>query len=189
MATHFQDLVLTQLPRMRAYARSLTRNMHDADDLVQTSVERMLRFEAQFELGSNFSAWAYRVMKNSHISNCRTHKNRPASLTQYVEAVVSPVSLVSHARQEEHVFTREVISALDNLSPNLREVINLVCGAQHSYEEVSVMLSCSVGTVKSRLWRARDQMKVLLLGAFDADLPVSQRCAAPAPNHTASMTT
>ena len=151
MSTHFQDLVLNQLPRMRAYARSLTRNVPDADDLVQTSVERMLRFEAQFEVGSNFSAWACPFMKNSHISNCRTHKNRPVSLTQYAEAVVSPVSLVSHARQEDHVFTREVIGALDKLSPNLREVITLVCGAQHSYEDVSAMLSCSVGTVKSRL--------------------------------------
>lgn len=171
---------------MRAYARSLTRNAADADDLVQTSVERMLRFEAQFEVGSNFSAWAYRVMKNSHISVCRTHKRRPISLTQFTEAAIPPASMVSQPRQEEHIFTQEVVAALDKLSPNLREAITLICGAQHSYEEVATMLSCSVGTVKSRLWRARDQMKTILLGAFEAEKLAESGVEKPGALHIAA---
>jgi RNA polymerase sigma factor (sigma-70 family) len=109
------------------------------------------------------------VLKNSHISNCRTHKRRPVSLTQYTDAAVPQTSLISQARQEDHVFAREVIRALDKLSPNLREILTLICGAQLSYEEVAETLSCSVGTVKSRLWRARDQMKVVLVGMYEAD--------------------
>jgi RNA polymerase sigma-70 factor (ECF subfamily) len=181
MTIQFQDLVLNQMPKLRAYARSLTRNASDADDLLQTAAERMLRFESQFEVGSNFSAWAYRVLKNSHISNCRTHKRRPVSLTQYTEEAIPQTSLISQARQEEHVYAREVINALDRLSPNLREILTLICGAQLSYEEVADTLSCSVGTVKSRLWRARDQMKIILLGAGEAETLTPALPRAPAP--------
>lgn len=167
MTKQFQELVLKQLPRLRAYAMTLTHSSPDANDLVQTAAERMLKYESHFEVGSNFSAWSYRILKNSHISNCRRNKRVLVSLDQRSDSAAPPPSLVRPARQEEHIFTQEVIHALDNLSPNLREVITLICGAQLSYEEVAAMLPCSLGTVKSRLWRAREQMKELLLGAYE----------------------
>ena len=164
MSKQFQELLLTQLPRLRAYAMTLTRNPSDANDLMQSAAERMLKYESHFEIGSNFSAWSYRILKNNHISNCRRNKARHVSLDQLAESPVPPAALVRPARQEDLVFTQEVLEALAKLTPNLREIITLICGAQLSYEEVAEVLSCSLGTVKSRLWRAREQMKTLLLG-------------------------
>ena len=171
MSKQFQELLLTQLPRLRAYAMTLTRNPSDANDLMQSAAERMLKYESHFEIGSNFSAWSYRILKNNHISNCRRNKARHVSLDQLAESPVPPAALVRPARQEDLVFTQEVLEALDKLTPNLREIITLICGAQLSYEEVAEVLECSLGTVKSRLWRAREQMKILLLARTRAPWP------------------
>lgn len=169
MSKQFQELLLEQLPRLRGYAMTLTRNTSDANDLVQSAAERILKYESHFEAGTNFSAWSFRILKNHHISNCRANKRKLVSLDQVVGDAIQPVALVRPARQEEQILTQEVIRALDKLTPNLREIITLVCGAQLSYEEVAVVLACSVGTVKSRMWRARDQMKTLLVGAYVED--------------------
>lgn len=157
-------MLIDHLPRLRAYAMSLTRHAADADDLIQAAAERMLKFESHFEVGTNFSAWSYRVLKNSHITNCRKNKHRPISLSPFIDDAAPDAALVSRASQEDQIFVQEVLGGLDKLSPALREILTLVCGAQLSYEEVAVVLSCSVGTVKSRLWRARAQMKGLLIG-------------------------
>jgi len=170
MSKEFQELLLTNLPRMRAFALSMTRDRSDADDLVQVTAERILKYEAKFEVGSNFTAWSYRILRNSYISNCRANKQRPVSINQYAEAVVPPISMTSKASQEDRVYVHEVIRAMDKLSPTLREILTLSCGAQLQYHEVAETLGCSIGTVKSRLWRARDQMKSLLLGEESCDV-------------------
>ena len=186
MSKQFQALLLERLPRLRAFAMLLTRHAADADDLVQTAAERILKYESHFEAGTNFSAWSYRILRNCHISNFRKDKRRPVSLTEYFDAAVPPASLMSAARQENHIFTREVVEALDKLCPEQREVMTLVCAADLSYIEVGAILGCSIGTVKSRLWRARKHMKALLLGEHEDDtLPpisspkISSVCDAP----------
>ncbi len=167
MSKQFQETLLKHLPQLRAYAMTLTRNHSDADDLAQSTASRILKYESQFEVGSNFAAWSYRILKNNHISNCRRNKHRIGSLDEFPEGGVQPVALVSPPLQEQQMLTREVIRALDKLTPHSRETMALVCGAQLSYDEVAVIMSCSIGTVKSRLWRARAQMKTLLMGDGD----------------------
>lgn len=190
MTKEFQVLLLEQLPRMRVFVLSMTRNPADADDLLQVAAERMLKYESYFEVGSNFPAWSYRILKNSHISNCRAHKRRPVSINHFAEAAAPPPSLVSSARQEDHVYAREVVLAMDKLSPPSREILTLVCGAQLGYEEVAAMLACSVGTVKSRLNRARSQMKSLLFNIAPRELSVSPtpRRAAVSPSEPRATT-
>lgn len=158
---------------MRGFALSMTRNPSDADDLLQTTAERILKYESHFEVGSNFPAWSYRILKNSHISNCRTLKRRPVSINRFAEAIAPPVSMVCSPRQENDVYAQEVIKAMNQLSPPLREILTLICGAHMGYEEVAVMLSCSVGTIKSRLNRARAQMKSLLFDIVPPELSPS----------------
>jgi len=167
MSRQFQELLLAHLPKLRAYALVLTRNPADADDLLHSAAERILKFEAHFEMGTNFSGWAYRILKNSHISSCRKKRVPLDSLTTTTEQGSIPLALVYSAPQEEQVFTAEVSRALFRLKPNLREVLTLICVAELSYIEVSTALSCSVGTVKSRLWRAREQMRLMLLPPED----------------------
>ncbi len=163
MSKEFQEMLLQQLPRMRGFALGMTRSPADADDLVQIAAERILKYESYFKVGSNFRAWSYRIMKNSHISMCRARIRRPVSIDQFADVASPPTSLVSSPLQEDHVYSREVVRAMDKLNAPLREVLMVVCGAQIPYEEAAVLLACSVETVKSRLHRARAQMKSLLL--------------------------
>lgn len=173
MSKEFQESVVKQLPRLRAFAMLLTRHAADAEDLVQTAAERMLKYESYFEVGTNFSAWSYRILRNCHISVCRKNKRRPVSLNEYTDAAVPPSSLLLSGNQENLVFTREVLDALNTLSSEQREVMTLICAAELSYIEVAGLLECSVGTVKSRLWRARAQMRTLLLGEPENDVLTS----------------
>lgn len=167
MSEKFQELLLKQLPRLGTYAMALTRSRSDANDLVQATAERILRSETQFEMGSNFPAWSYRILKNIHISNCRRSYRHDVSLDQISEQAVLPLALVRPAHQEEQLIGREVVRALDGLSPSLRKTMALVCEAQLSHDEASKAMACSVGTVKSRLWRARAQVRSLLAGSYD----------------------
>lgn len=180
MSKEFQDMLLQQLPRLRVFALSMTRNPTDADDLLQVAAERVLKYESHFEVGTNFPAWSYRILKNSHISNCRSQKRRPISINKFEEAAAPPPSLVLGARQEDHVYAREVVRAMEKLTPPLREILTLICGAQLDYEEAAEMLACSVGTVKSRLNRARGQMKSLLFDIAPRELSVSPTPRSPA---------
>jgi RNA polymerase sigma-70 factor (ECF subfamily) len=165
MSKPFQDLITAHLPQLRTYALSLTRDRPDADDLLQSTVELMLKYEGHFTAGSNFRAWAYRILKNRFISDCRSKARRPVSLTPYLEMPVPPASMTCVAEQEGHVFNREVACALDKLSPALRQVLTLFCYAELPYVDVARIMRCSIGTVKSRLWRARRQLNTLLLAA------------------------
>ena len=73
-------------------------------------------------------------------------------------------AVLQPAEQEGAVFSRQVVQALDQLRPGQRQALELVCAAGLSYEEAAVVVNCSVGTIKSRLWRARRQMEDMLKG-------------------------
>ncbi len=168
MTKQFDELLLKQVPKLRAYAMTLTRNGPDADDLVQATAERVLKYQSQFQTGTNFAAWSSRILKNGYISNCRKNRRPMISLSQSPtldqtsEYHVPVAALISPARQEDQVFAKEVISGLDRLSAPLRQILTLAC-KELTYEEVSVAMKCTMGTVKSRLWRAREQMKSFAL--------------------------
>ena len=164
MTKQFDELLLKQVPKLRAYAMSLTRNGPDADDLVQATAERALKYQSQFQTGTNFAAWSSRILKNGHVSNCRKNKrptislDQPTSLDENSVFHIPPAALKSPARQEDQLFAKEVIRSLDRLSAPLKEILTLAC-QELTYEEVAIATNCTMGTVKSRLWRAREQMK------------------------------
>ena len=159
MANQFHDMLTAHLPRLRAYAIMLTRDRVAAEDLLQETALRALRAQSQFTLGTNFTAWMYRILRNEHISSLRRSKRRPILLDEI------PEELLSHrGEQEDKVLTREIIHAMDELQACQREVLILICAAGLSYEEAAESLGCSVGTIKSRLWRARRHMQALVMG-------------------------
>jgi RNA polymerase sigma-70 factor (ECF subfamily) len=163
MNTYVHDLLLDHLPRLRAYARTLTRSTADADDLTQTAALKILRFESRYERDTNFAAWSRAILRNSMISDCRKPSyRRTDSLDAMTDASTLHLSLVTPARQEEHVLEAEILRATASLQPRLRQALMLVGEDDLSYEQVATVMSCSVGTVKSRLWRARARMKTLL---------------------------
>ena len=163
MANQFHEMLLEHLPRLQAYAIMLTRDRALAEDLLQETALRALRAQSQFTLGTNFTAWIYKILRNEYISSLRRKKRQPVQIEDM------PAEFLSRrGEQENDVLSREIIHAMDKLQHGQREVLILICASGLSYEEAADALGCSVGTIKSRLWRARARMASLILGENEA---------------------
>lgn len=162
MANEFHQMLLEHLPRLQAYAIMLTRDRAQAEDLLQETSLRALRAQNQFMMGTNFTAWIYKILRNEYISSLRRKKRAPVQIEDM------PAEFLSRkGEQENDVLSREIIAAMDKLQQGQREVLILICASGLSYEEAAEALGCSVGTIKSRLWRARARMASLIMGDED----------------------
>jgi RNA polymerase sigma-70 factor (ECF subfamily) len=163
MASEFHDLLVENLPRLRAYAVVLTRNRAAADDLLQQTALKAWNGQKHFAAGTNIRAWLHQIMRNEHISSFRRSKREMVPLD-----AISDELLMRPGDQETKLLTREVLGAVEKLSPARREVLMMNCVAGLSYEEIADTLQCSIGTVKSRLWRAREEMQQYVYGSDEA---------------------
>lgn len=143
---------------LRRYARSLLRNRADADDLVQEALARAVARADTFKAGTNLRAWLFTILHNVHVNQVRSRASRPTEVP--VEAVES--RLVTPARQEERVEVRDMMRALDELPEEQRQVLLLVALEGMKYEEVAETLGVPIGTVMSRLSRAREAVRTKL---------------------------
>ncbi|MBX7198987.1 MAG: sigma-70 family RNA polymerase sigma factor [Rhodospirillaceae bacterium] len=175
----FQDILLAHLPRLRAYAIMLTRDRALAEDLLQETALRALRAQSQFTMGTNFTAWIYKILRNEYIGALRRKKRQPVPIED-----MPPELLSRNGGQETDVLLHEIIQAMDQLPHGQREVLILICASGLSYEEAADALGCSVGTIKSRLWRARARMASLILG--EGDVKGGGSDTAPAPRRAAA---
>ena len=146
--------MMPYLPQLRAFARSLTGNRERADDLVQDTIIRALNAEHQFNVGTNLKAWLMTILRNHYINGLRQKKWEGDSIDDLPEGVFS-----TPAVQDDKVALREVSVVLMKMSPEHREVLVLISAAGLSYEEAAEVCGCAVGTVKSRLNRARSELK------------------------------
>ena len=156
------DSFLQQLehwsPNLRRYARALTRNAEQADDLVQDCLERALSRRHLWNEDGNTRAWLFTIMHNIHANQTRKHAARPASV---------PIDDNDghHARpatQISRVAGLEMVAALDELPADQRQVILLVTLEGMSYGEVAETIGVAQGTVMSRLSRGRERLRRLL---------------------------
>jgi len=162
----FNTMLVGIMPRLRSYAMWLTRNRAAADDLLQETAYRALRARKQFSMGTNFTAWTFRILRNEFYSSLRRAKRTPVPIDDLPDSI-----FMMDSEQEELVFTRQVIRTMDKLRPDQRQVLELICGAGLSYDEAAETIDCSIGTVKSRLWRARQKMETLIAGGRPATRP------------------
>lgn len=171
-ADSFQDLLVGNLPAMTAFAVMLTRNRQSADDLVHDTVVRALSREELFTPGTNLKAWLFTIMRNLHINNMRAgHRARIVD----VDDDLLP-NLASAAPNQEHrLVLKELFHAIGTLNRDQQEVLSLVVGQDMSYEEAAEVCGCPIGTVRSRLARARRELERMLTG--DADMPVTSIAA------------
>lgn len=147
------------LPRLRRFARSLSRNQHDADDLVQTVVERAWLHLDQLEPGANLGAWMFGIMKNAWIDACRARTRRaevalPEDSGEH--PAVSPV--------DAGTSLWAVSEAMNELPEEQRLAVALVLVEGMSYREASALLGIPVGTLTSRLARGRAALAAALGG-------------------------
>ena len=156
----FQDRLIGFLPKMRVWAIALTRNSSAADDLVQDVAMKTLMASESFEPGTNFSAWVHRIMLNHFISNVRKQREYN-DLDQVAEVGI-------HASQEDRMDLRELSTALQRLPEEQKEALHLIAVEERSYEEVSGATGCAIGTLKSRVHRARQQLRSEMFGEIKA---------------------
>ena len=176
----FHEQLKALLPRLRVYALSLTRDRDNADDLVHDTVIKALSGRNSFVPNTNFSAWVFRIQRNEFISGLR--RTRPS--VPIDSAVADMLSHPPH--QESGLIMREFMSAFSKLSTPQREALLLAVLEGQSYEVIAEHASVSVGTIKSRISRARDTLKRLLLEGDAAEAPQSESISLPQPRATRS---
>ena len=170
MSDFAQDLAL-QIPRLRRYARALTHNAAWADDLVQDTLERALGRRWLFRFNSNLTAWLYTMLYRLYLNDAaRARRFRTVAEAEAPEAVaVDDMALQLDLRR-----------ALARLSVEHRAVLVLVALEQLSYKEAAGVLGVPVGTVMSRLARAREHLRLLLSDAALEAAPASASAGAAA---------
>src|ERR671937_1466565 len=149
--------LLAAVPSLRAFAISLSGNVDRADDLVQETVLRALANIDSFEPGTNMSAWLFTILRNLFRSEYRKRRREVEDTDgTYAE------SLKSHPEQHSRVEFDEFRAALAKLPADQREALILVGASGFSYEEAAAICDCAVGTIKSRVNRARTRLADLL---------------------------
>jgi RNA polymerase sigma-70 factor (ECF subfamily) len=155
----FRDQMIAVLPRLRRFARGLARSVVAADDLVQAACERALARRHQFQEGTRFDSWMFRIVQTLWIDQIRASKVRNEGGELLPDRVGSDETV---RRAEARLALGEVRRALDRLPPDQRTVLLLVTVEGLSYKEAAEVVQVPVGTVMSRLARARVALQVQL---------------------------
>lgn len=145
------------LPRMRRFARAITFNREDADDLVQVAMERAIRHGEQWQPGTRLDSWIFRIMKNAWIDEVRSRARR-AELFAPEEAGEN----VGDDSADAHQQRLAIRKAVSLLSEEHRLVVGLVLIDGLAYKEAAEVLEIPVGTLTSRLARAREALQALM---------------------------
>ena len=157
--SRFGDQLIALLPRLRRFARAITRNAEDADDLVQVAVESALTRSGQWEPGTKLDSWIFRIMKNAWIDEVR---KRIRDKQLFVEEEEGEHVGVSHAEQQ--IDAMAVRNAMQRLSDDQRLAVGLVLVEGLAYKEAAEVLNIPVGTLTSRLARGREALQAILSG-------------------------
>lgn len=153
------------IPALRAFARTLVRNPYDADDLVQETLAKGIANAHRFQPGTSLKSWLFTILRNTFYTSIKiTNREHPGAGGCVSEGCIMLPG------QEWSVRGVELSDALERLPPDQREVLVMIGVLGISYEEAAVICGCAVGTIKSRLNRARNRMLVYLSADDVADV-------------------
>ncbi len=147
-----------EIPRLRRFARYMTRDADYSDDLVQECLTRAIANIESWQPGTNLRAWLFVILKNVF----RNDKRRAQHDMAYRNGLEREAPLFAPAQQHNHLILSEVQQAFLQLTEDHREVLMLIAVEGLRYEEAAAVLNISVGTVKSRLSRARTALRALI---------------------------
>lgn len=153
----FRDQLIATLPRLRRFARVLTRDAHDADDLVQAAIERALLRAQQWQPDLPLANWVFGIMKNAWVDEMRS-RGRRGGLFAPVEAAEN----VGVAAVDAEMEVVSVETALARLPDEQRLAIALVLIEGLSYKEAAHVMDVPIGTLTSRIARGRETLQALL---------------------------
>lgn len=145
------------LPRLRRFARVITRNVQDADDLVQVAVEKALARAAQWRPDSRLDSWMFGIMKNAWIDEIRARRRRDR-----VHAPEEAGEAVGDASAHARDIALSVQAAMERLPDEQRLVVALVLVEGQSYKDAAELLGIPIGTLMSRLARGREALQKIL---------------------------
>src|SRR5215472_8266152 len=157
----FGDQLIAVLPRLRRFARGLTGSAVDADDLVQAASERALARRHQFQEGTRFDSWMFRIVQTIWIDQIRSREVRKEQSDVAEDRLGSDEPV---RRVEARLALSEVRRALERLPPDQRAALLLVTVEGLSYKEAAEVVQVPVGTIMSRLSRARIALQLQLEG-------------------------
>lgn len=158
-----RDQIAALLPRLRRFGRTLAHDREDADDLVQTAIERALTHTDQWRPGTRLDSWMFRIMQNAWIDETRTRIRRNQTFVD--EEAGEHVGVATTDAQIDAIAVR---TALAQLSDEHRAVVGLVLVEGLPYKEAAEVLGIPVGTLTSRLARAREALQAILSGTEGA---------------------
>ncbi len=153
----FNTALVAAMPNLRAFAISLCGNSHTANDLVQETLAKALANCDRFKEGTNFKAWLFTILRNTYFSDFRRGRREVADSDGLAAARLS-----THPEQHGHMDMLDFKRLLDQLSDDQREALILVGAEGFSYDETAEICGCAVGTIKSRVNRARLKLAELM---------------------------
>ncbi|HEY9211448.1 MAG TPA: sigma-70 family RNA polymerase sigma factor [Ancylobacter sp.] len=152
-----RDEIIGAIPNLRAFAISLSGSVDRADDLVQETLLRAFANIGSFRPGTNLPAWLFTILRNLFRSEYRKRRREVPDSDGAFAA-----TLTTNPDQDTHLDFEDFRAALDKLPPDQREALVLVGASGFSYEEAAEICHCAVGTIKSRVNRARKRLGELL---------------------------
>ncbi|MDQ0302377.1 sigma-70 family RNA polymerase sigma factor [Ancylobacter polymorphus] len=152
-----RDEIIAAIPNLRAFAISLSGSVDRADDLVQETLLRAFANISSFRPGTNLPAWLFTILRNLFRSEYRKRRREVPDSDGAFAA-----TLTSNPDQNTHLDFEDFRAALDQLPPDQREALVLVGASGFSYEEAADICQCAVGTIKSRVNRARKRLGEML---------------------------
>jgi RNA polymerase sigma factor (sigma-70 family) len=163
----FEEELFPHMQALKTFAYHLTYNEEDADDLVQETYLKAHKFIENYDRGTNAKAWLFKILKNAYINEYRKKVKRPQrvdidevnSYRDGEEGTSAPAFTDLRTEIFDQALGDEVSFALHSLPEEFRTVILLCDIEEFSYEEIAKMLELPIGTVRSRLFRARNMLK------------------------------
>ena len=152
-----KEAMLRLVPNLRAFAVSLCGNVERADDLVQETLLKAWNSMDGFQEGTNLRAWLFTILRNTYFSERRKRRREVEDADGSYAATLS-----THPEQHGHMEMQDFRAALTRLPDDQREALILVGAAGFSYEEAAEISGCAVGTIKSRVNRARNRLGEML---------------------------
>lgn len=162
----FENELLPHINALKTFAFHLTYNDSDAEDLVQETYLKAYRFIDKYIVGTNAKAWLFKILKNAYINEYRKKSKQPTKvdfeeIVNYHDTDDNSRTNYSDLREEifENIMGDEVTTAINALPIDFRTVILLCDVERFTYEEISKIIDVPIGTVRSRLFRARNMLK------------------------------
>lgn len=167
MADPFQGELVAILPKLRRFAATLAGNQDEGDDLVQEACEKAIRRADSFAPGTRLDSWMYRIIQNCHIDRIREHKRRGPH--QGIDDGPELVGSDGERGMQAVIDLNRVRGMIDTLPTDQKVVLGLVSIEGLSYQEAATVLETPIGTIMSRLARARKKLHQLVEGTTDHD--------------------